>query len=520
MSRVRLVYYDDTDIAKGVSYSEGWFESFDRFSSDRGLVWQGTQHGTFANRASMEFSFVGDFVSLAGRVNTFNFTSTHMISANWTCSVDGELVENAMASLPTSTPQMNNFGLCSQSGLSNGRHLLSVEVEASEELPFWVDRISVRPVIAQLPPNSTVQVNPLDEDFLYVSGKWDGPEGGDYRFTTQAGASVILDFHGTKVIWVSETVRDQPAGTSTGLYTLDDGEPVPFTILGLARGEFNSGNRILFETDTFPAGKHRLNVTYMGFSAPLVLDRLVIEGGDVVPLGGTSPDSPFGKATVTTKPNVGAIAGGIVGGVAALLIILVSGWILYRKKLRRQQELTPVINIGVDYPASRYEPSPHMASTYPQHAPTLQPLRYGTPLNLPNLPSNSSSAYGSSLYPGSLDQNASLHPSHPRPVRASWNPFSGAEGTSHSHPSESSGASDTRSLQPQPSITQGNPVSEKTRLAQKYAAMDQAPGLSSTVGSSSHVQLLQHNDSGIRLPNSGEGPGVAVEELPPSYTPA
>ncbi|TFK30233.1 hypothetical protein FA15DRAFT_699778 [Coprinopsis marcescibilis] len=494
MSRSRLVYYDDSDLSSGLKYSDGWFESFDSFSNDRGLVWKGTQHST-RSQASLSFSFVGTSFALTGRIEAVNRTTDGVIlTPTWRCFVDGEPVENAMQNLPNRTAQVNNFGLCSKLGLSPGRHMLSVDAQASEQLPFWVDRISVRPIVEQPPENPTVQLQPLDEDFLYINGMWGGPENGDYRFTTHPGASVILDFHGTKVTWISEIPRGQPTGQSTGMYTLDDQEPVTFNI----SGQSSLGNRVLFETDTLAAGKHRLSVTYLGFSAPLALDRLVIEGGDIVALGGTSLDSPFGRNTITapSQPNVGPIAGGVVGGIAGILALGALVWLFFKRRARRQQELAHVMDIngGTQPSGVGYKLSPFEGSLSVQQ------------------PSHAASVSGASAFSGSLDRTPSFQSSYLGPTREPFLTGNYVKGPGPQLPSTSYS-----------NIPHDSAVSEKTRLAQKYARMDQG-GMSSSTGSadasSSQVQLMQHNDSGVRLPDGTYTPGMVVEELPPSYTPA
>ncbi|TFK30232.1 hypothetical protein FA15DRAFT_690843 [Coprinopsis marcescibilis] len=485
MSRPRLTYYDDTDISAGLNYSAGWFESFDSFSEDKGLVWKGTQHGTRASQASLSFSFIGASVSLTGRIQGINGTDNKLLTPTWRCFVDGEPVEDAMQNLPNRTTQINNYGLCSKSDLSAGRHTFSVEVEASQELPFYADRISVRPIVERPPENPTVQLQPLDEDFLYLSGTWSGPTGGDYRFTTHPGASVILDFHGTKVIWVSEALRDQPAGRSTGVYTLDDREPVVFNISGIGRGDDPVGSRVLFETDSFPAGKHRLNVTFLGYSAPLVLDRLVVEGGDILALGGTSLDSPFAKTINPPPPSkAGAIAGGVVGAVVGLALLLGLGWFLYNKKTRKAK----VVDDGAAV-VEGFKPDLLVATTYDiGRSGTLQPLRYGSTLR------------SSNSFTGSLDRT--LSPQSSQSVRSGAlreQPTFFYKGTEFQPPSTAFSSS----------TGQSGADSEKASLSQSHSALDR---------SASRVQLLQHDDSGIRLHNDREPAGDIVEELPPSYT--
>ncbi|TFK30234.1 hypothetical protein FA15DRAFT_699779 [Coprinopsis marcescibilis] len=468
----RSVYYDDSDLASGISYSDEWFQRNDSFSNDAGLVHRGTHHGTFAGQASMTFSFIGTSIFVAGRVET-TMIRGEARSSNWTCRIDGERVPNAMDNISDTAVSLNNFRLCSRSGLSETRHLLSIEVQASQAFPFWVDRFSVRPPPNQLPQNVTVQVDPLDEDLRYATGRWESPEGSQYRFTTEPGASVLLDFHGTKLTWISDTLSGQPTGLSQGIYTLDDNDPVVFNITGLAPGGRNLGNRVLFETQSFTHGKHRLNVTYLGFSAPLVLDRLMVESGDILALGGTSLESPFaprGRSSGTS--NVGGIIGGVVGGVVAMLLLL-AGWILYRKRRAKAEELAPVLDVEAPFPTT---------------------MGYGFGSEKPATYQESHASHYGAVYA----KEAPNPTSSPPPVHGSASP---------------------------PRVNgQDDAVATKARLAQRYAALDAvAVGSSSqhqpdSYGAPDRVEVLHHDDSGIRLGSGGQGSGVMVEELPPSYT--
>lgn len=56
-----------------------------------------------------------------------------------------------------------------------------------------------------------------------------------------------------------------------------------------------------------------------------------------LPNGQDSSSSPFTDASSTTPPPIGAIIGGVVGGIA-LLALMAVGWFLYRKKQRQDRE--------------------------------------------------------------------------------------------------------------------------------------------------------------------------------------
>ena len=281
-----------------------------------------------------------------------------------------------------------------------------------------------------------------------------------------------MDRTGTKFTWVTTLIEGEASGKSTAVYTIDDREPVFIEITGIAPGEKNIGNHILFESAELPLGRHRINVTHLGPAAPLVLNFLEVDNGDPIPFGGTSPESPFGKGgenpsgSPESKLNVGAIAGGVVGGVVGLVILAVLGWLWHRKRQQKKEEFNP------EKLVTPFAPSGHAASPV-------------TP--------------GGTIYTKSTSQGGLSPISDSTAEVASTAPPLGIIRKGAPPPPSTSGQTSTS-----PRSTDGPSTS---------------PVESDAASSSGdrRIEVVHHTDSGVRLGNTGT---VEVVELPPTYTPS
>ncbi|TFK30250.1 hypothetical protein FA15DRAFT_663634 [Coprinopsis marcescibilis] len=462
---LRLVLFDDTH--RDIVYTGPWFERVDSFPKDSGLVYKGSQHGTFGN-ASLSFRFNGTAVFLLGRSES-NIVDNELRAPGWNCSIDGIISPLTSEHVVIGPAQLNNFLLCGRGELEPGPHNFTVHTNATEQLPFWADRINIRPTRDASYANTNVFYPPLDVDILYHSGSWFGPDNGRLKWTTDADATVLLDFTGTRLTWVTTPIEGQASGKSRAVYVVDDQEPVFIEITGIAPGEKNLDNRILFETPELPLGRHRINVTHLGPAAPLVMNFLEVENGDTVPFGGTSPESPFGGGSENpsglagSKTNVGAIAGGVVGGVVGL-VLLVLGWLWYRKRQRRSEEdlksgilVTPFVSSGPVPPAATGG-TMHTKSSPSQRSPfsdSVAEVSRTTPLGI--------AAKGAP-------------------------PPSSTSGQTSTSPQSSDGLSPTSRENDEASNSDGR-----------------------------RVEVVHHTDSGVRLGNASP---VEVVELPPTYTPS
>ncbi|TFK30222.1 hypothetical protein FA15DRAFT_699767 [Coprinopsis marcescibilis] len=472
MATLRSVEIDDTH--PGITYEGVWAEDRSLYQLNRGFTWGGSQHRAVGT-ASFTFPFFGTAVAVSGRSPAINEDGE---SATWRCLIDGEQIESRS---PANRTQVNDFTLCIQQQLPPGRHVLSVEVEADEDTPFWLDRLSMMPLRNHTYDNPTVRVTPLDGGLQYPSGKWDRVEGGA-RFTSQAGASVLLGFNGTGVSWITEHLADQPPATSQGVYTIDDKPPVPFFISGLARGQPNMGHYMLFESEELRRGPHRLNVTYLGSSAPLVMDSILVRNGDIIVQNGASmPGISSASSPQRPRPNIAAIAGGVVGGVVALALFAMWHFILNKKRLRRGYDIEMSVKSFKSYPPPEFHAPHRTASTSSQ------------PLSTPPTAAHS------------LNQStgASIPPYHPAVELPAYEyGHVGEKARLVAEEAIESSREEFCNLQPPPPVySPDQPV-----------GLAQAPGFNRRPTA---LQVGHHSDSGVQFASN---PDIEVLDLPPRYT--
>lgn len=122
-----------------------------------------------------------------------------------------------------------------------------------------------------------------------------------------------------------------------------------------------------FETPRLSRGYHSLEVIHRGKSAPLTMDYLVIDDGDIYspnlvnlpPIRGTNTktiETPTGTPPLTTLPAkskapIGAIVGGAIGGVALIgIVILIVLFVLKRRKRLNKPNQPPPANAPTSTP--------------------------------------------------------------------------------------------------------------------------------------------------------------------------
>lgn len=201
-----------------------------------------------------------------------------------------------------------------------------------------------------------------------------------------------------------------------------------------------------------------------------------------------STDTNVNGTPQSKGPAIGAIVGGAVGGVV-VIALLILGFILLRRKRHRKagpyhdkSEFDPVSPKGP-------EVTPFMATPFPQPAPSATD-------------SHSQSQTGESHLYATNAVHQQVHLKYDRPVPGS---DVGASGLSPSvsgwgSPSSLAGASSNLGS----STTSA--VSRKRQEAEASVVHNQ----------STSSEVLLHQDSGIRLPAQK----IAIEEVPPTYTPA
>ena len=254
-------------------------------------------------------------------------------------------------------------------------------------------------------------------------------------------------------------------------------------------------NKIFFQTPQLSPGAHQLEVIHDGNSGvtPLTIDYFVVQNATIPTPSSSSSASqsstsdpsnasksafPAGSTTSNSKKiPIGAIVGGVIGGIV-LIIVIILLFLIYRHRERKRKEKQMYGQVDLNMaPIEPFTDPPSMAAssrTQPHH-PRFTPMA-ASPVTSSQTPSSS--------------HNPSSEPS------LSYVPSTASGGVSTSTPTNSS----SNLL-----------MSSKERSAQgSISTRDEIP---SSAGPS---RVLRHEDSGLRLPPQEEEPLV---ELPPLYTP-
>ncbi|RXW13119.1 hypothetical protein EST38_g12733 [Candolleomyces aberdarensis] len=356
----------------------------------------------------------------------------------------------------------------------------------------------------------TVIVEHNDPSIQYASGNWQMLTN-SAMMTLQTGAVMTVKFTGTKLSWVGWTPSGYPTGTSEASYSVDSEPATTFQIRGLPSGSAALYNQHLFETPQLPLGEHTLTVTHRGPSAPLTLDHLLIQNGDIIYPGGgggqnsgTSIDGPDAASAATgtaqnpdptssqTQPSagppIGAIVGGAIGG-AAFVLFCVLGliWCLRRRKREK------ITRVNLNTPgASTALPAPFSQVT---------PFQY-------------SSLGNQSTYSMSGLSQVNLASAHPNP--AGWAPTTPGEYQDVPSPSFSP-RQVHRDQKIRPNRSQHIELSP---FNSSNALSDTSSSSGPRSSHASNAHLVHHKDSGIRLTSSNTLPEPEIIDVPPSYTPS
>ncbi|KAH9484521.1 hypothetical protein JR316_0004003 [Psilocybe cubensis] len=525
MSARRAIIVDDTD--SRIQYiGSSWFQ--DQGSQDNagnfGPAYQSTLHGTRSD-ASLSFSFNGTKVSVYGSNNLRN--DSGVLDPTWECFIDN-------ISIGKTAPFQfaeNNWLFCDQDGLLDGPHILTVNATVKKQQPFWFDNIQYIPSSSLSLDNAAVMVDSLDSELQYGSG-WNAL-GTTANFTQSPNAIFTYSFIGVSLSWYSFIPAEFPHTATFASYSVDNQVPVQFSLKGLPAGTTTTiYNQKFFQTSDYPMGSHKIVVTYLGSSSttPLTLDYLVVQNGtSPSPSGASSSPTTSGNAGSagsSHSSNVGAIAGGVVGGI--VLIILATLAIIYFRRWDRKQSTKPLYNhkehdtgdvIDPFQLAPSIQPAP---TTYSQYSPL--PTAAGGKTQHRTIPSQTTTDLNSIEPPSSASGGIVPPTASSRDIPSS---FSRSEDTGHLstptnevHAGNSLHQDSSRLAQP---LYQG--MSEKERREaeataaalrpQQHAAQQIVTSPQSASSGTGSSRLIMHEDSGIRLPRpTSEG----VVEVPPTYT--
>nr|GAT60394.1 predicted protein [Mycena chlorophos] len=342
--RQRIVDDADPSIQYG---SQGWFmaDPTTLTGGNFGPIYNGTTHATKSN-ATLSYAFSGTSMSVYGTIAIVN--NTGVVDPTWSCLVDG-------VAMSTSTFAFfeNHWLLCSQDTLAVGSHVLDVQVHSSGT-PFYVDFLEYTPLANDTFESAVLLYESTDEAVSFSSGWTD--LGGE-NATQSAGASVALNFHGTSVTMRGYVPSQLAHNATWATYAIDDGAPVNFTLNGL-RDNATEYNVVFFTTPELESADHNLVVTYGGSTAhtPLVLGDFLVTNTSSSASSSSSSSTPAPTPSVAASASshkgrpVGAIAGGVAGGILLLLAVFLV--LCFRRRRGRRRDEFPLDASSTSFPMS------------------------------------------------------------------------------------------------------------------------------------------------------------------------
>lgn len=133
--------------------------------------------------------------------------------------------------------------------------------------------------------------------------------------------------------------NEYPHSASSATYSIDGGPSIPFQLHGLLPGPRDTlFHQTFFTTPDLGPGPHDLLVAYNGNSqqTPLSLDYLHVtttstSGSPSPPMSASQPER--------SGPPIGAIVGGVVGGILMISLGLFLLWMYGRRKIRAKRLL-------------------------------------------------------------------------------------------------------------------------------------------------------------------------------------
>ncbi|KAG6845575.1 hypothetical protein H0H87_007254 [Tephrocybe sp. NHM501043] len=302
----RRAVIDDSDIR--IRYDgAGWVQDISGGQDGTGTygaTYNHTLHTTKAN-GSLAFSFEGTSIQVYGTVNlspTYNasIVSDPSFQPPWECFIDNISIG---ASKP-SPFQENNWVFCENDHLNDGSHELKLNINMKQGTTFWLDYLQYTP--SQTPENGLVVLVDNSDPSLSYDSTWQGVESTATMTTTQGG-KVTFNFNGTQLTWIGVIPIDYPGNGSSASYSVDNGTPTSFDLVGHPATDGTSRyNQIFFTTPKLSPGSHNLSVTYNGNSqlTPLTLDYIYLTTSTSTSSSGPATTSPSSSSTSGHHTNV------------------------------------------------------------------------------------------------------------------------------------------------------------------------------------------------------------------------
>ncbi|KAF8633157.1 hypothetical protein AX17_004658 [Amanita inopinata Kibby_2008] len=349
MGRVQLVF-DDTD--SSVSYSPGW-----EVGGHPSLEYQGTTHGALVAGAYANVRFKGSYISVFGTLSsstvvpTDNSTSVYIIDDGSPKVFTTKLTQNPVFQQLLFQPDVN---------LEDGVHTLKMVNFVGV---LWFDYYTVSPSVGTLDckesgstvPSELVKYDDTDPSIVY-SGQWtSGGTQSDWTSTLHSsgvsGSMATFDFNGTFIAVYGTLQPSDTEALAVVAFTLDGSSPSPLNRVPETRTTVQH-QQILYQSPTLEYGRHRLVIALQNKSGPLFLDYFLVErptdgnqssenctvptaittmsisSSSTQPTHGTSSST----SAVASSPHKGAIAGGILGAAAVIILICIAA--LFKRRLK------------------------------------------------------------------------------------------------------------------------------------------------------------------------------------------
>lgn len=307
--------------------------------------------------------------------------------------------------------------------------------------------------------------------------------------TTTPGATFSLTFGGSKAYLYGGVVNVSTPGDWPSADYTTDGVPG-----GSQKPHFDTDNSsiIYFETPPLNNGTHTINVTVTvtNDTNPYAIDCFLVvptPGGDS---GGietirAAPSSTSSVATATQSTPIGAIVGGVVGGIAVIVVLAIAAFYFLNRRSRGGQAYYFEKPGAADMLEGEDRVEPFNA------APTTPATPGSPPLS-------------SAGFSGRGPQSAYSDSSSNQPLSPSF-----GQTALRSQPSQYSQSGPSEAGVTYVSSTSAQPRTGKAALvAQQYENVPEEP--------------VQYQDSGIRFNETGgQEPGSSQlpRDVPPTYSP-